>query len=143
MIRVDADCVRAGVQEGHSVISRVVAPAGRHYSLVAGSEVAGEAYRDGRVLDASRRRSVAARHLPRDRSGCRRVDRAEVRYEGEVWVPVEGVQEAPAHVEIDHDVGACRRHVEGVDRKSTRLNSSHVKISYAVFCLKKKKFGLR
>src|SRR5690606_4033685 len=27
---------------------------------------------------------------------------------------------------------------EYVDRKSTRLNSSHVKISYAVFCLKKK-----
>src|SRR5690606_3976308 len=27
----------------------------------------------------------------------------------------------------------------GQDRKSTRLNSSHVKISYAVFCLKKKK----
>src|SRR5690554_7590710 len=27
------------------------------------------------------------------------------------------------------------------DRKSTRLNSSHVRISYAVFCLKKKKFG--
>src|SRR5690349_23575789 len=26
-----------------------------------------------------------------------------------------------------------------VDRKSTRLNSSHVEISYAVFCLKKKK----
>src|SRR5690606_39729173 len=26
----------------------------------------------------------------------------------------------------------------GKDRKSTRLNSSHVKISYAVFCLKKK-----
>src|SRR5699024_12839673 len=27
------------------------------------------------------------------------------------------------------------------DRKSTRLNSSHVSISYAVFCLKKKKYG--
>src|SRR5690606_31472428 len=27
------------------------------------------------------------------------------------------------------------------DRKSTRLNSSHVKISYAVFCLKKKKIN--
>src|SRR5690606_41606514 len=27
---------------------------------------------------------------------------------------------------------------QGGDRKSTRLNSSHVKISYAVFCLKKK-----
>src|SRR5690606_39824837 len=31
--------------------------------------------------------------------------------------------------------------VLSVDRKSTRLNSSHVKISYAVFCLKKKKPG--
>src|SRR5690606_39968787 len=28
--------------------------------------------------------------------------------------------------------------VSSLDRKSTRLNSSHVKISYAVFCLKKK-----
>src|SRR5436305_7002912 len=27
---------------------------------------------------------------------------------------------------------------DGLDRKSTRLNSSHVRISYAVFCLKKK-----
>src|SRR5437773_7547376 len=27
----------------------------------------------------------------------------------------------------------------GIDRKSTRLNSSHITISYAVFCLKKKK----
>src|SRR3989442_5924761 len=36
-----------------------------------------------------------------------------------------------------------RRHLtralSGLDRKSTRLNSSHVRISYAVFCLKKKK----
>src|SRR5690606_41161409 len=29
--------------------------------------------------------------------------------------------------------------VRRLDRKSTRLNSSHVKISYAVFCLKKKR----
>src|SRR5690348_18007670 len=28
--------------------------------------------------------------------------------------------------------------IEGLDRKSTRLNSSHPSISYAVFCLKKK-----
>src|SRR5690606_25271189 len=33
---------------------------------------------------------------------------------------------------------ALEEGVEAVDRKSTRLNSSHVKISYAVFCLKKK-----
>src|SRR5690606_41483485 len=35
-------------------------------------------------------------------------------------------------------VGVQRRFA-AEDRKSTRLNSSHVKISYAVFCLKKKK----
>src|SRR5256885_12117781 len=29
--------------------------------------------------------------------------------------------------------------IVGIDRKSTRLNSSHLVISYAVFCLKKKK----
>src|SRR5690606_41924834 len=34
------------------------------------------------------------------------------------------------------------RSVADGDRKSTRLNSSHVKISYAVFCLKKKKSKL-
>src|SRR5690625_6967264 len=33
----------------------------------------------------------------------------------------------------------CEASVEmGIDRKSTRLNSSHVAISYAVFCVKKK-----
>src|SRR5690349_23979641 len=34
---------------------------------------------------------------------------------------------------------SCRRFGAATDRKSTRLNSSHVEISYAVFCLKKKK----
>src|SRR5437868_12318147 len=33
--------------------------------------------------------------------------------------------------------------VFSTDRKSTRLNSSHVSISYAVFCLKKKRRGRR
>src|SRR5690606_39698476 len=32
----------------------------------------------------------------------------------------------------------CGLPIQSVDRKSTRLNSSHVKISYAVVCLKKK-----
>src|SRR5438034_7974190 len=39
-----------------------------------------------------------------------------------VWVRTPGASRAP-----------------GLDRKSTRLNSSHTVISYAVFCLKKKK----
>src|SRR5690606_41967906 len=39
---------------------------------------------------------------------------------------------------VEEDLGHCRV-LAAADRKSTRLNSSHVKISYAVFCLKKKK----
>src|SRR3712207_9398305 len=35
--------------------------------------------------------------------------------------------------------GVVRRILGARDRKSTRLNSSHANISYAVFCLKKKK----
>src|SRR2546421_12377093 len=35
--------------------------------------------------------------------------------------------------------GVCRSKLLHTDRKSTRLNSSHDQISYAVFCLKKKK----
>src|SRR3712207_9269993 len=36
---------------------------------------------------------------------------------------------------------AERRSMMAEDRKSTRLNSSHANISYAVFCLKKKKYN--
>src|SRR5699024_11455520 len=39
-------------------------------------------------------------------------------------------------VALDYESGASP---DKQDRKSTRLNSSHVSISYAVFCLKKKK----
>src|SRR2546430_13605837 len=46
----------------------------------------------------------------------------------------------------NYDVHGClevqqteREHGRRLDRKSTRLNSSHSQISYAVFCLKKKK----
>src|SRR5437773_9132584 len=41
-----------------------------------------------------------------------------------------------------YEVGVAYKRENGslpIDRKSTRLNSSHITISYAVFCLKKKK----
>src|SRR5207253_10557749 len=41
--------------------------------------------------------------------------------------------------EVDGRPGILQGNPEAGDRKSTRLNSSHVAISYAVFCLKKKK----
>src|SRR5438874_7991993 len=67
---------------------------------------------DHRVhLCARRRKAVVA-------ARCARAERAG--YVGVVWP------------------GGKRWGVSGGDRKSTRLNSSHVEISYAVFCLKKK-----
>src|SRR6266705_5322602 len=45
---------------------------------------------------------------------------------------------APLFLQGAIDVSSGRRHIDR-DRKSTRLNSSHRTISYAVFCLKKKK----
>src|SRR2546430_12126162 len=42
-------------------------------------------------------------------------------------------------LEDRHKPGDCGHHCHQPDRKSTRLNSSHSQISYAVFCLKKKK----
>src|SRR3712207_7348609 len=63
-----------------------------------------------------------------------------------------GAVEAARNLDLDEfaatlDMGLKRIHVAGADavlvdpqdRKSTRLNSSHANISYAVFCLKKKK----
>src|SRR3712207_6987257 len=44
-------------------------------------------------------------------------------------------REAPPEVPVP---GLAHQPAVGVDRKSTRLNSSHANISYAVFCLKKK-----
>src|SRR5437773_12246082 len=50
-----------------------------------------------------------------------------------------------AHHQKVHDKGGVLKtkldFINGADRKSTRLNSSHITISYAVFCLKKKKSG--
>src|SRR5690242_20925627 len=54
-------------------------------------------------------------------------------------IEVEGGERSAPHaaaVEPDHAVALYQS--ERRDRKSTRLNSSHMSISYAVFCLKKK-----
>src|SRR3712207_8209808 len=45
----------------------------------------------------------------------------------------------PDFLELSRVLQLPRRVLEAEDRKSTRLNSSHANISYAVFCLKKKK----
>src|SRR2546430_3051332 len=50
-----------------------------------------------------------------------------------------GAGAIPDASELPGEVGEIVRDRDG-DRKSTRLNSSHSQISYAVFCLKKKKY---
>src|SRR3712207_7281076 len=65
--------------------------------------------------------------------------------EGAVTRPHDGARGAPARrLDIDQGVWSSSapvpdERVISIDRKSTRLNSSHANISYAVFCLKKKK----
>src|SRR2546427_7791071 len=60
-------------------------------------------------------RSHLVRHVPRDDAA--------------------GADDGPGP---DPDAGQGERRAADQDRKSTRLNSSHSQISYAVFCLKKK-----
>src|SRR3989442_7596316 len=55
--------------------------------------------------------------------------------------PISGREIVPevAGVGKHHPICVFGRRGSARDRKSTRLNSSHVRISYAVFCLKKKR----
>src|SRR5438034_5261514 len=53
--------------------------------------------------------------------------------------PLDDAIDAVARLEIGEDEGPAGPSSSPIDRKSTRLNSSHTVISYAVFCLKKKK----
>src|SRR2546426_7834237 len=55
------------------------------------------------------------------------------RHRAAALLPALGGGHAAQHADLRARLGADR------DRKSTRLNSSHLVISYAVFCLKKKK----
>src|SRR3712207_7606404 len=48
-------------------------------------------------------------------------------------------RDLPAHVMVNYAIALALYLTSSTDRKSTRLNSSHANISYAVFCLKKKK----
>src|SRR3712207_8258313 len=73
------------------------------------------------------------RHRECPRSPAHRADHAlrhDVRLEGVPPPPVRGIVLPPR---------AAPPETHRTDRKSTRLNSSHANISYAVFCLKKKK----
>src|SRR5690606_39881162 len=77
--------------------------------------------------------------------GATRGERREARALAPAHQPVDGIVMDERALASAAGGEALREHAQHlvellawqIDRKSTRLNSSHVKISYAVFCLKK------
>src|SRR5256886_3793188 len=90
------------------------------------------------TLFRSAARASEPQHLP---AVAREIERRQQRQQKDLQYQTGPAQaEAPKPVKVGAKVGRndpcpCG---SGKDRKSTRLNSSHSQISYAVFCLKKK-----
>src|SRR5205814_7600250 len=82
------------------------------------------------------------RSAPRDPGACMLI--CETDTQGTIgggnleWQAV-GAARALLAADVSHPPVRVQNLTRGPDRKSTRLNSSHLGISYAVFCLKKKK----
>src|SRR3712207_7532752 len=68
----------------------------------------------------------------------REVARRHAREEYEEFADTRAGLEARARMQRNWMAKGVRDSIKKSDRKSTRLNSSHANISYAVFCLKKK-----
>src|SRR3712207_8418879 len=82
-------------------------------------------------------RSLRAAGLPRHALKVRDTDEAHERAVAAAFAKT-GVPPTTWSALGKEVLDAARKAVEREDRKSTRLNSSHANISYAVFCLKKK-----
>src|SRR3712207_7535514 len=67
-----------------------------------------------------------------------RIDAVDGREQGLNLVGHQPLDEGAEDRAADRGIGRPMAREEAEDRKSTRLNSSHANISYAVFCLKKK-----
>src|SRR5437899_9114620 len=90
------------------------------------------------LVSQRRRRHLGPHSFPTRRSSD--LGHADVRFSGYITVTAGSLEQlAEACAEIEHAAASCSRLPAVTDRKSTRLNSSHLGISYAVFCLKKKK----
>src|SRR5690606_40085269 len=95
--------------------------------------LAADALAVGRLAEST---SLVSRAESRARSQWR----TEIRHG---WVTAELALASGRAADAVAPAEAAARLSREQDRKSTRLNSSHVKISYAVFCLKKKKEDAR
>src|SRR5690606_41886126 len=82
------------------------------------------------------RSALHGTHVPGDGRTRINADREAERYMAQMLAACILFEKLVQRLKVLHH--AQRRVTRLRDRKSTRLNSSHVKISYAVFCLKKK-----
>src|SRR5574340_1194058 len=108
-------------------------------AAVVASHLAGQSiYRDGLLLSGEPVRAVVQKGvvLSGAAAACVNCHRRSGLGGSEGQIPVRPI--AGRLLFTSSQTGRARRW-KGTDRKSTRLNSSHQKISYAVFCLKKKK----
>src|SRR5207253_9015191 len=98
---------------------------------------------DPRARDHRRHSQVTLRENPATRAERARPSGPSVTPRGAAWLKLKpaprGVPYPPPRRARRLFQGCRRFGCTPRDRKSTRLNSSHVAISYAVFCLKKKK----
>src|SRR5690606_14881152 len=89
------------------------------------------------TIGFNRRQQLEINRIKVDQ-GERAVRRAETAVEDRVAAALADFElERQAMDWLELQWQEAERTYRGIDRKSTRLNSSHVKISYAVFCLKK------
>src|SRR5439155_6944592 len=103
-----------------------------------------EARRDGEEVvldDEDHRQLVDGREVDRlvEVAGARRRIAAKGEDDVLLFQVADRQRETDGMRELRADADRARHEAVLRDRKSTRLNSSHVAISYAVFCLKKKK----
>src|SRR2546427_355894 len=120
-----------------SFLSRIAIAIGSFFAILGNGRLAADVsrLRDGEPLAAD-----VPPPAPKEVRVEVPVDRiVEVRVEVPVEKVVEKVVEKRVEVPVEKIVEKTIVEPAAPDRKSTRLNSSHSQISYAVFCLKKKK----
>src|SRR5690606_1285099 len=107
------------------------------------AEEVGPVRREGIDQPAGFQRLDAVDEVGRHDEGVALIERFGPAVDGYLEAAFDDIARLHMRVRMQRADRAFRKgeldHHQRIDRKSTRLNSSHVKISYAVFCLKKKK----